>query len=167
MDLKAMFESFINPTSKLTGFAQKKVVWSALAIGAGGFYWRTLPLSERLLPAHMFDVTFIFFNLLAALMYLGIVSLLIQGAFYLCGHSTKSKLHAIYFAWGWTEIPKLILFLGIFYLNFFVPGFVVSVLLNWGWMIAAGCILVIYFIWYLFLKVQLLPLRFFLSSEAI
>ena len=98
-----MLQSFIYPTSKLTELAQQKVVWSALVIGAGGFYWRTLPLSERLLPGHLFNVTFIFFNLIAALMYLGIVSFLIQGAFYLCGHSTKNKLHTIYFLWGWKE----------------------------------------------------------------
>jgi len=88
--------SLFFPRAKLTDLAQKKVVWSALLIGAGGFYWRTLPLSERLLPPEKFDVTFVFFNLIVALTHLAMVSAFIQLSFFVCGYSVKDKLRSIY-----------------------------------------------------------------------
>ena len=151
-----MLLSFLIPRDNLSIIAEKKIVWSALIIGAGGFYWRTLNLSERILPPQLFDVTFVFFNVIAALAYLALVSLVVQASFYCCGYSVKDKLHSIYFLWGWTELPKMVLILGIFYLNYFVPGFIITALFNWWWMVATGAILVAFCVWYLLLKLEAL-----------
>jgi len=151
-----MVSSLLIPRDSLRAFAQKRIVWSALVIGAGGFYWRTLNLSERMLPPQLFDVTFVFFNLIVALTYLALVSGFIQVSFFLCGHSVKDKLRTIYFLWGWTELPRMIFLLGIFYLNYFLPGFIISVLFNWWWLAATGLILFVFCVWYLLLKLEAL-----------
>ena len=162
-----MLLSLLIPRDNLRILAQKKVVWSALIIGAGGFYWRTLNLSERILPPQLFDVTFVFFNLIVALTYLALVSAFIQASFYLCGHSVKDKLHSIYFLWGWTEFPKMILILGIFYLNYFIPGFTITVLFHWWWMAATGAILVVFCVWYLLLKLEALKVCYGVTGSKL
>jgi signal peptidase I len=153
-----MLRSLLIPKDNLRVLAQKRLVWSALIIGAGGFYWRTLNLSERLLPPQLFDVTFVFFNVIAALAYLALVSLLVQASFRLCGHSVKDKLHPIFFLWGWTELPRMMLILGVFYLNYFIPGFIIAMLFNWWWMAVTGAVLVVFCVWYLLLKLEALKI---------
>jgi len=164
--LKSLISKSFSFLVQLPEISNREFFYIALIIGVGGIYWETLDISENISP-EKFGFVFIFLNIGVALFYLILISIFFQVAFYWAGYPVRGKLRSIFLLWSWTELPKFLFFLGGFYLNYFLPGFLVNLFRSWNLIVIFGVIILIFLVWYFFLKIQALKFCYNVSGKKL
>ena len=102
-DLKGLIT---NPRDTLEGILARQTLILSMVLGAAGYYWRTLQISELLFAPAGGMVAFLAANCLIALGWMLLLVFLIHLACRLVGHK-KGRWRDLFLVWGYTQVPTI------------------------------------------------------------
>jgi signal peptidase I len=154
-----------NPRETLEGILASRALAVSVALGAAGYYWRMLQVSEALFSEALGRAASLVLNALVALGWMALLALLVHLASRLVGHK-RGSWRDLFLLWGFTQAPAIILtVLAMAFLALVPPAWRVELEITW---VALGvAIALLLSLWGLILKVQAIKVCYDLSGPRL
>lgn len=150
------------PRETLEGLLARRILAGSVALGAAGYYWRTLQVSELLFAPALGGIVSFVLNGLVAVGWMALLVFLIHLACRLVGHR-QGRWRDLFLLWGYTQVPAIILaVLAMAVIGFLPPTWRFDLDITW---VALGVTIVLLLsLWGLILKFQAIKVCYDLSG---
>lgn len=144
----------VNPSEVLEGILARQSLALSLALGMISYYWRTLQISEVILPSSLGGWASFLLNFPLALGWMALIVLLIHLAARMVGPG-KGRWGDLLSLWGYTQLPAIVL-IGLGAAFFATAPMAPWVELGIAWLIPIVGLVLVLSLWGLILKIQAL-----------
>lgn len=155
----------ITPSEALEGILARRGLGLSLVLGAVGYYWRTLPISEAVFPPSLGGRAYFLLNFPLALGWTALIVSLIHLAYRMVGRG-KGRWGDLLLLWGYTQVPMITLTALAMTVLLLAPP-ILSGSLGIAWALLGLGIVLLLSLWNLILKFQAIKVGYDLSGKRL